>query len=41
MKYMLLIYNNPSEEPKYGTAEFENMMSEFFAANEKMKEDSV
>jgi len=23
MKYMLLIYNNPSEEPKYGTAEFE------------------
>jgi len=41
MKYMLLIYNNPSEEPKYGTAEFENMMSEFFAANEKMKEDGV
>ncbi len=41
MKYMLLIYNNPSEEPKYGTPEFDSMMSDFFAANEKMKEDGV
>ena len=41
MKYMLLIYNNPNEEPSYGTTEFEGMMSEFFAANEKMKADGV
>ncbi len=41
MKYMLLIYNNPTEEPKYGTPEFETMMSDFFAANEKMKSDGV
>lgn len=41
MKYMLLIYNNPNEEPVYGTAEFDSMMSEFFAANEKMKADGV
>lgn len=41
MKYMLLIYNNPSEEPKYGTSEFDNMMSDFFAANEKMNADGV
>jgi len=41
MKYMLLIYNNPGEEPSYGTKEFEGMMSDFFAANEKMKADGV
>lgn len=41
MKYMLLIYNNPSEQPQYGTPEFEATMSEFFAANDKMKEDGV
>lgn len=41
MKYMLLIYNNPSEEPSYGTPEFEGMMSDFFAANEKMRADGV
>lgn len=41
MKYMLLIYNNPGAEPDYGTKEFENMMSEFFAANDKMKADGV
>jgi len=38
---MLLIYNNPNEEPNYGTPEFEGMISEFFAANEKMKADGV
>jgi len=38
---MLLIYNNPSQEPAYGTPEFESMMSDFFAANEKMKADGV
>ena len=41
MKYMLLIYNNPSEEPTYGTPEFDAMMGGFFAANEKMLADGV
>lgn len=41
MKYMLLIYNNPAQEPSYGTPEFDAMMSGFFAANEKMKADGV
>jgi hypothetical protein len=41
MKYMLLIYNNPAEEPTYGTPEFDAMMRGFFAANEKMQADGV
>lgn len=41
MQYMLLIYNDPSLEPAYGTPEFEAMMGGFFAANEKMKADGV
>jgi hypothetical protein len=41
MKYMLLIYNNPEQQPQYGTPEFETMMAGFFAANEKMKNDGV
>lgn len=41
MQYMLLMYNDPSLEPTYGTPEFEAMMGGFFAANEKMKEDGV
>ena len=41
MKYMLLIYNNPEQQPAYGTPEFESMMGGFFAANEKMKSDGV
>jgi len=41
MKYMLLIYNDPNQEPAYGSPEFESMMSDFFAANEKMKADGV
>lgn len=41
MQYMLLIYNDPSIEPTYGTPEFEAMMAGFFAANQKMKEDGV
>lgn len=41
MKYMLLIYNNPEQQPQYGTPEFEAMMGGFFAANEKMKADGV
>lgn len=41
MKYMLLIYNDPTREPGFGTPEFEEMMSDYFAANEKMKADGV
>ncbi|MFK7858193.1 MAG: YciI family protein [Granulosicoccus sp.] len=41
MKYMLLIYNNPEQQPAFGTVEFESMMAGFFAANEKMKGDGV
>jgi hypothetical protein len=41
MQYMLLIYNDPSLEPAYGTPEFKDMMAGFFAANERMKEDGV
>ncbi len=41
MQYMLLIYNDPSQEPSYGTPEFERMMAAYFAANEKMQADGV
>jgi hypothetical protein len=41
MQYMLLIYNDPANEPAYGTPEFQEMMAGFFAANDKMKEAGV
>jgi hypothetical protein len=41
MKYMLLIYNDPSREPAYGTPEFQAMMGGYFALNERMKADGV
>ena len=41
MKFMLLIYNNPAQEPKYGTKPFEDMMNGFFAASERMRNDKV
>lgn len=41
MKYMLLIYNDPTLEPAYGTPEFEAMMGGFFAANQKMNAAGV
>lgn len=41
MKYMLLIYTDPSSDPAYGTPEFDEMMSGYFAANEQMKVDGV
>ena len=41
MQYMLLIYNDPTREPAYGTPEFEAMMGGFFSLNEKMKADGV
>ena len=41
MKYMLLIYNDPSRQPSYGTPEFQTMMGGYFAFNERMKADGV
>ena len=41
MKYMILIYSDPTQEPAYGTPEFDAMMDGFFAANEKMIADGV
>lgn len=41
MKYMLLIYNDPTREPAYGTPEFQTMMGGYFALNERMKNDGV
>jgi hypothetical protein len=38
---MLLIYNDPALEPAYGTPEFDEMMSGYFAVNERMKADGV
>jgi hypothetical protein len=41
MKYMLLIYNDPTREPAYGTPEFDAMMRGYGAANERMRADGV
>lgn len=41
MKYMALIYSDPSLEPQYGTPEFQEMMSGFFAFNERLKADGI
>lgn len=41
MKYMLLIYNDPDQQPKFGTPEFDKFMKGYFAANERMKSDGV
>lgn len=41
MRYMLLIYNDPSHEPSFGTPEFEAMMAGYMAINRQMKEDGV
>lgn len=41
MKYMLLLYSAPSQEPKAGTPAFDEMMQGFFAANETMRADGV
>ncbi|GHC44046.1 YciI family protein [Neogemmobacter tilapiae] len=41
MKYMLLIYSDPTREPAYGTPEFQAMMGGYFAFNEKLKADDV
>lgn len=41
MQYMFLIYSAPSAEPTYGTPEFQAMMAEFSAFNEKAGADGV
>lgn len=41
MQYMLLIYNEPTLEPAYGTSDFDAMMAGFFSVNEQMKADGV
>ncbi len=41
MKYMVLIYSDPSKEPAYGTPEFQKMMGDYFAFNERLKTDGV
>ena len=37
MKYMALIYSDPSREPAYGTPDFDAMMKGYFDVNEAMK----
>ena len=41
MQYMFLIYTAPNAEPTYGTAEFQAMMAEFSAFNEKAGAEGV
>ncbi|EGF90129.1 YCII-related domain protein [Asticcacaulis biprosthecium C19] len=41
MKYMTLIYSDPSLEPAYGTAEFETMMQGYGMLNEALKTAGV
>ena len=41
MKYMLLLYADPAQEPTPGTPEFDNYLQAFFLASEKMKEKGV
>ena len=41
MQYMLLIYNDPTKEPAWGTPAFQEMMAGYFSANERMKADGV
>lgn len=41
MKYMILIYSDPSKEPAYGTPGFDQMMSGYFAFNQKLNSDGV
>jgi hypothetical protein len=41
MKYMILLYGAPENEPAYGTPEFGAMMGEFSALNDRMIADGV
>ena len=41
MKYMALIYSAPANEPPYGTPEFQKIMGDYFAFNERLKADRI
>ncbi len=41
MKFMMLMYNDPSLAPTYGTPEFGEMMAAYGAANQRMRDDGV
>jgi hypothetical protein len=41
MQYMLLIYNDPSRQPAYGTPEFQEAMNTFFSLNKTLTADGV
>ena len=41
MQYMLLIYNDPRQEPAYGTPAFDAMMGGYHALNQRLKADGV
>lgn len=38
MKYMILIYSDPADEPKYGTPEFGAMMGGYGALNQTLRD---
>lgn len=38
MKFMLLLYTAPEAEPAPGTPEFDTMMGEYYALDERMKD---
>ena len=41
MNYMILIYGDPTREPAYGSAAFNEMMAGYTVANRKMQADGV
>ena len=41
MKYMLLIYNDPSRMPAFGTPEYQTFMAGYMAFNEQAAADGV
>ena len=41
MNYMILIYGDPTREPTYGSAAFNEMMAGYTVANRKMQADGV
>lgn len=41
MKYMILLYGSPANEPAYGTPEFGKMMADFGAVSARLVADGV
>jgi len=41
MKYMLLLYAAPDQEPAFGTPEFDKMMEDFALTSETFEKDGV